>query len=141
MPQIDLQPYVMGNCLLRFKSLVGSATGTGDFEKHVSQVEFVPTAGNVPFKGLTPTASYTFATNATWVCNLAFAQDWETTDSLSQYLFDNEGELVEVDFEPVLGGATVTATLTLAPGSIGGTVDGVAVSSVSLGVQGKPVFS
>ena len=110
------------------------------YAAHVSSVEFVPSSSVVNWKGLTPSAVFSFGTTATWTCNLTFAQDWETTDSLSRYLFSNEGDEIDVTFQPVSGGAGFTATLIVAPGSIGGAVDSVAVSTVSLGVKGKPVY-
>ena len=131
MAKIGIAPIVLKDALLKI--------GADNYEANVSAVEFVPSASSVPWKGLTPTASFTDMGSATWVCNLTFAQDWETTNSLSQYLLDHEGEQVEVEFRPVSGGAGFAATLVLTPGSIGGSVDSVAVSSVSLGVQGKPV--
>jgi hypothetical protein len=115
--------------------------GTDSYQAHVSQVEFVPTSSPVVWKGLTPSSVHTLGTTATWVCNLAFAQDFETVDSLSLYLHANEGDEVVGIFEPIAGGATVTANLILTPGGIGGTVDGVAVASVSLGVSGKPTIT
>jgi hypothetical protein len=116
---------------------------TDNYEAHVSQVEFVPSSSQVNWKGLTPASVFTFGTTATWVLNLAYAQDWATTSSLSQYLFDNEGTSKVITFKPkkpATGTApTWTATVIITPGAIGGTVDSVAVASVTLGVQGKPV--
>jgi hypothetical protein len=132
MANIALDPIVMSNVLLTL--------GTDSYQKHVSSVEFVPTAGLVTWKGLDPDAVHSFATKATWQCNLGYAQDWETADSLSQYLFENEGDEVAAVFEPVNGGAGFTATLIIVPGSIGGAVDTVAVATVSLGVKGRPVL-
>lgn len=132
MPQIAAKPFIMRDCLL--------TVAADSYENHVSAVEFVPSASIVNWKGLTPTAVHSFSTNATWVCNLSFAQDWATVDSLSRYLFENEGDEIVVVFEPVAGGPSVTATIFVTPGSIGGAVDSVAVSTVSLGVKGKPVL-
>lgn len=118
---------------------------TDNYEAHVSQVEFVPASSQVNWKGLTPTSVFTFGTSSTWTLNLSFAQDWATTNSLSKYLFDNEGTSKVVTFKPKkppTGTApTWTATVIIVPGSIGGAVDSVAVSSVTLGVQGKPALT
>jgi hypothetical protein len=132
MPVIAIDPIILTDVKLTL--------GTNDYEAHVSKVEFAPTASVVVWKGLTPTSTHSFPTRATWVCNLDFAQDWETVNSLSQYLFENEGDQVVATFEPVDGGAGFTANLLLTPGSIGGTVDQVPTSTVSLGVNGKPVL-
>ena len=132
MAQIAVQPITLKNVLLTL--------GVNSFEKHVSSVEFVPSAASTTWKGLTPDSIFTDVQTATWVCNLGFAQDWATVDSLSAYLFGNEGETIAATFQPVAGGAGFTANLVITPGSIGGTVDSTAVSTVSLGCQGKPVL-
>lgn len=133
MAQIAIEPIILTNVLMTI--------GTDDYAKHVSRVEFVPTASIVNWKGLNPTSVFSKTTRATWVCNLEYAQDWETEDSLSQYLHDNEGAEKAVVFEPEAGGASVAATVQIVPGSIGGAVDTVPVASVSLGVNGKPAIT
>lgn len=133
MAQITIQPFIMRDCLLTLGTV-------GDFEAHVSQVQFDPSSSVVNWKGLTPTSVFSFGSSATWVCTLAYAQDWDTADSLSRYLFEHEGEEIEATFEPVKGGPSVTATLIIAPGSMGGTVDQVGTATVALGVQGKPTL-
>lgn len=135
MAQVTVSPIILRDVLLSFTT--GEST-TAEFEKHVSQVQFDPTSSVVNWKGLNPEAVFSFGTASTWTCTLAYAQDWETADSLSQYLYDHEGEEIPVTFEPKSGGAGWTATLIIAPGSIGGTVDSVAVATVTLGVKGKP---
>jgi hypothetical protein len=127
-----LNPFVLKDCLFQ--------VAADNYEGHVSTVEFVPTSAVQAWKGLTPTAVYSAGTNSTWVCNLGLAQDWQTADSLSRYLFENEGEEVIVRFEPVNGGLGIDATIIIAPGTIGGAVDTFAVATVSLGVKGKPTL-
>jgi hypothetical protein len=130
MPVIAVSPFVLKDVTLKIDS--------DNYEAHVSQVEFVPTTNIVTWKGLTPSSVFSDSGAPTWVCTLAYAQDWETVDSLSQYLMDHAGERVEAVFEPVAGGTGFNATVIIAPGNIGGTVDGVAVGTVSLGVVGVP---
>lgn len=132
MADVAIKPFIMRDCLFK--------VAADNYEGHVSQVEFVPSPVLASWKGLKAGAVHQFAGLATWVANLALAQDWETENSLSQYLHEHEGEKVEVAFEPVNGGASVTATIIIVPGSIGGTVDSVATSSVSCPVDGKPAF-
>jgi hypothetical protein len=133
MPTPTLVPIILGNALLTF--------GADEYQGHVSSATFTPSSSIVNWRGLTPTSSYSFPVTATWTLDLELAQDWESADALSRYLFENEGETVSVTFEPVNGGETVTADVIITPGAIGGAVDAVAVSSVSLGVKGKPVLS
>lgn len=138
MAAIAVAPFLLKDC----KLTLGTAAGAADnYEGHVSSVEFVPSASSVNWKGLTPASVFTFQSTATWVANLAYAQDWATTNSLSAFLLAHEGEQMVAVFTPITGGAKFTATVNITPGSIGGAVDAVAVSTVTLGVIGKPVKS
>lgn len=132
MAAIGLTPIILKDVVLTI--------GTNDYQGHVSSVEFAPSASIVNWKGLTPTASYSFPTSATWQANLSYAQDWATPNSLSRYLFEHEGETVSATFEPVAGGPGFSADLIITPGTIGGAVDTVGVGTVSLGVQGRPEY-
>ena len=140
MAQIAVNPIRLSNVLLR---IVQGAEG-GDYEKHVSQVEFSPSSGSVSWKGLHPEAVYNFSTATTWTCTLAYAQDWSSEDSLSGFLFDHEGETVTMVLQPDNGkviseeNPAFRAQVTVVPGTIGGSVDSVATASVTLQVQGRP---
>lgn len=113
--------------------------GGTSFENQVSSAAFVPSAGTVEFKPLTPGAVETFPITPTWVLNLTYAQDFTTDDTLAMYLYEHEGETIaDVIFAPRSGGRTWTADITIVPGQIGGDVDTVAVATVSLGST-KPV--
>lgn len=114
--------------------------GTDDYKKHVSKVSFTPSASSVTWKGLGGN-THTDVTNATWTCELSYVQDWETTDSLSAYLYANEGSTVAVNFKPRTGsGPSFTANIVITPGAIGGAVDAYTDTSVTLGCDGKPVL-
>lgn len=133
MATIPVSPIMMGNTKLTF--------GIDQYEAHVSSVVFTPSAQVTTWKGLTPPAVFSFGSNATWTLDLELAQDWADSLTLSRYLFENEGTEVDVTFEPVAGGTDVTATVIITPGAIGGTVDAVATSTVTLGVKGKPILA
>jgi len=130
MAQIAIEPIILTNCLLTI--------GADNYEKHVSRVQFDPSAATVNWKGLHPDAVFSKVARATWTCTLEYAQDWETPNSLSQYLHDNEGTEVAATFSPESGGASWAATILITPGAIGGTVDTVPTATVTLGVKGKP---
>ena len=95
------------------------------------------------WQGLTPTAAFSDATTPTWTATLNYAQDWETPNSLAQYLLTNAGTAKVVVFKPSkaagAGHAIFTATLNIVAGPIGGDVNTVQVASVTLGVVGVPV--
>ena len=130
MPVIEVKPIVLRDCLLTIAA--------DDYAKHVSGVTFNPTTGQVTWNGLTPDSAFAFPTSTTWGGQLDYAQDWETADSLSMYLYEHEGELVTMLFEPVKGGLGWEVDVYIAPGAIGGQVNAVATASVTLGVVGRP---
>lgn len=136
MPVITVAPFVLKDVSMKI--------GADNYEHHVSQVEFTPDMSVVTWKGLSPAASFSDTSAPVWSCTLSFAQDWTTPDSLSEYLMDHAGETVEAVFGPngaTTGDTLFTADIILAPGPIGGTVDSVAVGTVTLGVVGAPVRS
>lgn len=131
MATINVAPFVLKDVLL--------TVGTDSYEAHVSQVELTPSSSTQTWQGLTPTSVHTDMTTATWTCTLAFAQDWETPNSLSAYLFANEGETKSVVFRPRSGsGPSFEVEVIVTPGAIGGTVNSFATATVTLGVKGKP---
>lgn len=133
MAQISGSPLYMKDVVL--------SLGSNSYEKVVNSVAFTPSGGIATFKGLTPDAVYSFPQSPTWTCDITYAQDWDTTGSLSRYLFDNEGSTVAATFRPRTGaGPSFTANLFITSGAIGGAVDSVATATVSLGVQGKPTL-
>lgn len=133
MPTIEVKPLVLKDCIVTI--------GTDGYEKHLSGVSFTPTAAQINWNGLTPDAAFTDVASATWAATLNYVQDWETEDSLSQYLFEHEGETVPMVFTPVKGTGkkTFTADVTITPGAIGGEVNAYAATSVTLGST-KPVI-
>lgn len=135
MPTIQPDPLFLGDCLLSF--------GGDEWAYAVSQVSFTPTSSVQRFKGLNPNAGYSAGTAAVWQLDLTYVQDWKSVKSLSRYLFANEGAEVVAVFTPRVGGTavTVTATIIITAGAIGGQVDGYATASVSLGVKGKPAIT
>lgn len=112
------------------------------YEKAVSGVTFTPSVTTATFKGLNPAAVYSASGSATWMVQLDYVQDWETADSLSAYLFNNQGEEIAVTFKPRSGtGPTVSGTIIVVSGSIGGTVDSYATASVQLPMIGQPTIT
>lgn len=131
MATIAVNPFVLKDVLLTIAA--------DNYEAHVSQVQFDPSSSLQTWQGLAPGATFTDASLATWVAVLAYAQDWETPNSLSQYLYNHEGESIDVTFKPRSGsGPSFSATLVITPGSIGGTVNSFATATVTLGCKGKP---
>ena len=133
MSTIAVKPLVLKDVLLTI--------AVDNYEKHVSGVQWVPTSQQINWQGLTPDAVFSDVSSPTWALTLNYVQDWETANSLSQYLFDHVGETVEMVFTPVKGTGkkTFTANVTIVPGAIGGEVNAYATTSVTLGSD-KPVI-
>lgn len=134
MAQIGIQPVVMKDVVM--------ALGADSYEKNLSAVAFNPASSLVKWKGLSPSAVFSDVTTADWECAITFAQDWLTPASLSQLLFSAvEGSQLAATFKPRSGsGPSFSATLIITPGSIGGAIDSVMDSTVTLGVTAKPVL-
>lgn len=125
--------------VLRDMSLI---VETDDYAKHVSSVTFTVEQQEISWTGADGTV-YTELGPETWKCAVAYAQDWETVNSLSEYLFTNRGTKKTVKFMPQAGsGNTVfTVTCSLATGAIGGAVGEFALATATFGCDGAPVKS
>jgi hypothetical protein len=133
MTVIDVQPIILSNVQL--------AVATDDFAAHCSGVTLTPTYPTVSWKGLAPGAVVNRAGKPTWVLGIDFAQDWTTLKSLARFLFAHDGEVKTFTFQPEAGADAPTWTVDAQclAGAIGGSVDTVPTSTVSLPCQGSPV--
>jgi hypothetical protein len=132
MTDIAVKPRVFKNYKLQL--------GDDNYEAHVSGVTFTPSASVQTWTGADG-ESHSDTSVATWVCQLDYAQDWETDESLSIFLLNHEGEHIVTKFFPLDAGPNITATIIITPGAIGGAVGSYGTASVSCGVDGKPVFA
>lgn len=123
-------------------TLDADAGGVGtpvDFAIELTAVTFTPAATTSTLRTLSPEGVYSSTSTATWSATLEYVQDWDSTTSLSRFLFDNEGAEVPAVFKPRSGsGPSFEATLVITPGAIGGQVDAWAQTSVTLGCTGRP---
>lgn len=132
-------PFIMKNAIVAFGD---PATADEDFAAAVSSAVLTPSSGITPYKGLKPTAVFTFPQAVTYTLDLTFAQDWASAESLSRYLFEHVGETVPATLnvdDKATGSTSWALDVAIVPGSVGGPVDSVAESTVSLGVVGQPV--
>lgn len=109
-----------------------------DFAAEISGAQLVPTSSSATWKGLKPGSTFTKGGLATWGLTLNLGQDHELSTSLSNYLYDNEGETKEFTLEPIAGGTGFSGTLTIQAATIGADVDTFGAASVTMPVQGKP---
>jgi hypothetical protein len=138
MAEIEVRPFIMRNAIIVF----GAAD---DFAKAVSTAAIAPAGGTAEFKGLKPSAVFTFPQASTYVLELTYAQDWSASTSLSRYLWEHKGETVPFILNPDdttgqtgVGSTSWAGTVAIVPGQVGGDVDSVATASVSLGIVGEP---
>lgn len=125
-------PLFLKNATVKF-----GATDT--YEAAVRDIKFTPTTSVVTTRAMTPTAIYQDVEIASWTVEMTFLQDW-AVGSLGRYLMTNEGTAVTLIFTPISGGVTVTATVTVSPGAIGGAVGEYAESTITL-PSSKPVLA
>ena len=133
MAVVAAAPFVLKN--------VTCGIGTDSYEAALRTVRFDPTTNVIKWRGLTPTSRFRFASDPEWTATVTFAQDFASASSLSKRLHSAvPGESVVMTFDPIAGGATITATILLVPGTIGGDIDTVPESSVTFEVVGAPVL-
>lgn len=85
----------------------------------------------------------------TWVLELEYDQNWTeaspgppvVTQGLSLFLSTHAGELADFKIEWPLEDTQATGVVRLKPGPYGGTAGEIAEASVSLGLDGEPVFA
>ena len=105
--------------------------GETNYELAVDEARCEISASTATWKGIGGnTLPYLTETNAT--LRLTYPQDWKTAQSLSNYLHDHHGELQQVTLTPQAGGASFTMDVRMLAGSIGGTANQLASSSVTL---------
>lgn len=112
--------------------------GTTDYAAEISGARLVPTSSTATWKGLKKGSTFTAAGLATWMLTVNLGQDHETATSLSNYLFDNEGETVTFTLEPMNGGTGFSGEIIVQAAEIGADVDTFGTASVSMPVKGKP---
>ncbi len=124
---------------ITMKDAVVSVAGT-DYGAEASSVVITPNVNVTTWAGLKPTAVVRGIGTVEWNVNMSVGMDFNDATSLGRYLFEHQGEEVPLEFRPMSDGAGVSANVIVVPGSIGGNVNAVSESSVSLPVQGSPTF-
>jgi hypothetical protein len=133
MPAVAVAPFVLKDATF--------TVALDNYEAHLSQVQFDASVQTLTWQGLTPAASFSDVSSPSWTATIAYAQDWTTPNSFSQYLLDHAGETVDVTFTTNPGAGSWAASLIITPGAVGGTVNAYAVATVTLGISGAPVFT
>ena len=131
MATIPVTPYSLKNATF--------SVAADDYTAAINQVRFTPSTSASTWRGIGGNVIKD-QTIAEWSCVVTFLQDLEAT-SFARYLHANDGAVVAAEFIPKAGGPSITATVVLSPGDIGGAADGnLAAAEVTLAVQDKPEF-
>ena len=123
-------------------TLTGAVVGSADTDTlspQVSEIRFTPTTQSGTWTGIGGNV-VSDQSIARWAATLGMIQDVAATGML-RWLLTNEGK--KCTFTALLTtGVTVTFTATISPAEIGGPVGpGYLTSTVTLAMDGKPVFS
>jgi hypothetical protein len=107
----------------------------------ISNVVFTPTTPTISHQGISGKVSTSVGATE-WAVTFDYAQSFDTAGSLALKLFNDAGEKVTAVFKPegAAAATTITATITLLPGTMGGAINAAATSSVTLPVDGKPTI-
>lgn len=115
------------------------SVATDDYSAAVTQVQFAPSVATSTVRTIDGVAHKDQST-AEWSCTIGFVQDL-AAGGLARYLLDHDGESKAVTFTPKSGGPSITATLVVSPGAIGGTAGADLTTATATLVSSKPVFS
>jgi len=137
-------PLFMRDVTLKL-SLVTGGTYV-EYNCDVSTAEIVPSPGDVvEYSTLCPEGSYSSRGKTSYTLHLVAAQRWDDADGLAAFLWDNDGELANFQYQAHGDGVTPTADLpgmagevTLVAGNYGGAVDSWAELDVELACSSKP---
>ena len=118
----------------RLVKQISLQVGTDHFSKHVNNCTYTPSSSQQEWRGGTPDAVFTDSTASTWALALTFIQDWETEQSLCNFLLEHEGESATLTYMPHADGeVSFTSTVQLVAPTIGGAVGSFNESTVTLG--------
>jgi len=122
---------------------VPPGTGTAKtFECQVTSAAVTRTANTVTVPATGCEGPTTKESAPTYALVLNWLQDWGQTNSLSQFLQDNE--LVDADFEVAVGAAPMTVAkgvCQLVPGDYGGDFSSALTATATMGITGTPTFT
>lgn len=132
---------VVGLAPISLKDAVLTVDGD-DFTASVSEVSFVPEVDYewlpLGFGGVqAPVPSGT-----RWVVMVSYAQDFDTTDGFTRYLYANAGQVRSLTFTPKDGATSaVSGDVLIVPGKLGGSAtDATLTAQVVLPLHGSPVL-
>lgn len=129
------QMFAMKTSKVTFKT---SSSGVTDFSDAINTVRLNPSTSTNTVPVISGN-TWTDSSAATWTLELGLVQDLDP-QGLMRYLFDQEGKEVTVYIELAKGSDAITCTVIASPAAIGGSAGQIAQSSVTLAINGRPVW-
>jgi hypothetical protein len=133
MPTVAIAPFTLNNATL-------TIGGANEYAGSVSTAKFEPDYQPLLWTGINGAVKAAVPANGPWKCSITLAQDLATATSLQNYLLANAGSSVVAVLTPIVGGKTVTATITLVPPAIGGDVSAIQTASITM-ISTPPVIA
>ena len=122
--------------------LIGdAATPTDPFECQISEFTVNASANIGQIPGTYCQGPSQYGQASTYAVQMTFMQDWGETSSLSQLLWDNDGELLYFEFTPDAGGIDCVGSFYAIGGSFGGGGDQVWTTTASMPCPAQPVVA
>jgi len=137
MPVVDINPNNSGTILLGLAD-----PPTGDYSCQVINFTLESVAVTTERAGTFCSASATLNSASSWQVSFEYLQDWGATDSISELLFDNDGQEIFFSFHPdVPTVPTASGSFNAQAGNYGGDAGSSWVSSGTCGLTGKPTIT
>jgi hypothetical protein len=113
--------------------------GTKEFSTALDSITLTPTTTKLRRTAVNG-KSKTRVPLPDWALALTYGQDFDDT-GLSHELLTKHGQEVDFVLKPLGDEAEITGTVTLEAGAVGGAAKAIAQSTVTLDVNGQPVFA
>lgn len=123
MANITPKPFSLRAAVIQF--------GTDNHEAGITGFVVTPTTATSQVTAVNG-QSYSTAGPTSWKANITYIQDFETTGSFANVLFETDGEPEEVRFKLTTNGKTYKTMVTPVPGEMGSAQAGTAMATVSL---------
>lgn len=120
---------------------VALTLGTKEFSTACDSITLVPTTAKLRWKPVNGKKK-TIVAKPDWALTLNLGQDFDTA-GLTYELIEGHGTVVPFTLKPLgaSDAAEITGSVTLEAVQVGGGSETIAVSTVTLDVEGQPVFT
>ena len=117
-------------------------TVPGDYSCQITDWQLLPVANTTTRPGTYCAPPTNVPGKSSWTLQFAFLQDWTLGSGISQFTFDNDGELVPFSFVPDVEGApTISGDVWITATAYGGLPAEAWVSTGTWNVDGVPVVT